>query len=276
MKIKRCLAIHDVSCVGKCSLTVALPIISAMGSEAAVLPTAVLSTHTAGFKGYTFNDLTEEMPKISEHWQREGLRFDAIYTGYLGSFKQLEYVGDIIDSFKGAQVIIDPVMGDNGKLYTGFTTEFASSMAKLCAKADVILPNFTEAAFMLDDMSVMQAHDEESVRSVVMRLAALGAKKVVLTGVSFEPGRLGVATYDSETGSFYTYFRDRIDVSMHGTGDVYASTFTGAYMKGYSLEQASIAAADFTVLCIERTMDDLDEHWYSVEFELCMKELVNI
>ncbi|MCQ2462568.1 MAG: pyridoxamine kinase [Clostridia bacterium] len=274
--IKRCLAIHDISCVGKCSLTVALPIISAMGNECAVLPTAVLSTHTAGFKGYTFRDLTDEMPKIEEHWVREGLKFDSIYTGYLGSFEQLKYVGDIIDSFPGAKVIIDPVMGDNGKLYTGFTEEFAAAMAKLCAKADVILPNFTEAAYMLGDMSVLEANDEQSVKAVIMRLAALGAKNVVLTGVHYDDKHLGVAAYNGETGEITTYFRDKIDVSMHGTGDVYASTFTGAYMKGRSLEQAARAATDFTVLCIEKTMPDIKEHWYSVEFEAAMHELVNI
>ena len=166
-RLKRCLAIHDISCVGKCSLTVALPVISAMGSEVASLPTAVLSTHTAGFTGYTFCDLTEEIPKIAQHWEKENLRFDSIYTGYLGSFTQLEYVSKIIDTFgKDAAVIIDPVMGDGGKLYTGFTPEFAASMAKLCGKADVIIPNFTEAAFMLDDMSVLEAKDEDAVKGV--------------------------------------------------------------------------------------------------------------
>ena len=148
--MKRVLTIQDISCVGKCSLTVALPIISAFGIETAILPTAVLSTHTM-FKNFTFKDLTDELEKISDHWKKEQIGFDAIYTGYLGSFEQIDLVCEIVNILRDENtlVIVDPVMADNGKLYPGFTEEFAKEMAKLCSKADIILPNMTEASFML-------------------------------------------------------------------------------------------------------------------------------
>ncbi len=271
MKIKRCAAVHDISCIGKCSLTVALPVLSAMGIEVASVPTAILSTHTAGFSGYTFHDLTDELPKITAHWKKENIELDAIYTGYLGSFAQLQFVSDMIDDFKTNSlcVVIDPVMADHGKLYTGFTPEFALEMGKLCAKADVIVPNLTEAAFMLGE-EYNEKYDRNSIKALLQRLAALGAKSVVLTGVSYEENKLGCATYDSQTGEFGEYFTEQLPVAMHGTGDVYASAFTGAYMNGKSLIDAASLACDFTCACIKATMDDIENHWYSVKFEKCL------
>lgn len=271
MKMKRCAAVHDISCIGKCSLTVALPVLSAMGIEVASVPTAVLSTHTAGFTGYTFCDLTEELPKIAAHWKKENITLDGIYTGYLGSFDQLSFVENLIDSFRTdtMRVVIDPVMADHGKLYTGFTPEFAAAMAKLCAKADVIVPNLTEAAFMLGE-EYTESYDRDYIRGLLQRLAGLGAKKVVLTGISYEEDKLGCATYDSETGEYGEYYTEKLPVAIHGTGDVYASTFTGAYLNGKSLLEAAAAACDFTCECIRATMDDLENHWYSVKFEKCL------
>ncbi|HPG92017.1 MAG TPA: pyridoxamine kinase [Clostridia bacterium] len=276
MKEKRVLTIQDVSCLGQCSLTVALPIISAMGIETCIIPSAVLSTHTGGFKGFTFKDLTEEIPSISAHWQKEKISFDAIYTGYVGSKKQLEYIADIFNNFgkNGCQIIIDPVMGDKGKLYTGFDTEFAKEMAKFCAHADVILPNLTEAAFLLDEPYVESGYSEEWLLGLLRRLAGLGAKKVVLTGVSFDPRKLGVAIYDSKTDKVSYYFRDKIAGSTHGTGDVYASSFVGALMQGKSIEQAAALAADYVVKCIEETLPDKENHWYGVKFEKCIPYLI--
>lgn len=276
MKIKRCAAVHDISCIGKCSLTVALPVLSAMGIEVASVPTAILSTHTAGFSGYTFHDLTDELPKIAAHWKKENIQLDAIYTGYLGSFDQLQFVSSLIDDFNSDSlcVVIDPVMADHGKLYTGFTPEFALAMGKLCAKAEVIVPNLTEAAFMLGEEYCDQ-YDRDYIKALLIRLAKLGAKKIVLTGVSYEENKLGCATYDSVTGEFGEYFTEKLPVAMHGTGDVYASVFTGAYMNGKSLLQAAAQACDFTCACIKATMDDLDNHWYSVKFEKCMHLLTN-
>ena len=276
MPIKRCAAVHDISCIGKCSLTVALPVLSAMGIEVACMPTAILSTHTAGFSGYTFHDLTAELPKISAHWKKENIQLDGIYTGYLGSFEQLQFVSDLIDDFSNENlcVVIDPVMADHGKLYTGFTMEFAAEMAKLCAKADVIVPNLTEAAFMLGE-EYHENYSENEIKELLKRLATLGTKKVVLTGVSFEEDKLGCAVFDSTTGEYGTYFTEKLPVAMHGTGDVYASVFTGSYLNGNSLLQAAADACDYTCACIKATMDDLENHWYSVKFEKCLHLLTS-
>ncbi len=272
--MKRIVTIQDISCVGKCSLTVALPIISAMGVEAAVVPTAVLSTHTM-FQGFTFRDLTDDITPISAHWQQEQFHFDAIYTGYLGSFEQLRLMSEFFDTFRkdGTLVFIDPVMADNGKLYHGFTPEFALEMAKLCGKADVIVPNMTEASFMLG-IPYRESYDEAYAKDVLRKLSALGAKKVVLTGVSYVPGKLGVMTYDAETDTFSTYFHDRINASYHGTGDVFASTCVGALMNGFSLEEALKVAADYTVECIRITEEEPNHNLYGVNFEQAIPYLV--
>ena len=191
--MKRVVSIQDISCLGKCSLTVALPIISAMGVETCVVPTAVLSTHTGGFKGFTFHDLTQEVTPISDHWKKEGITFDAIYTGYLGSFEQIELVGKFFDDFGGENtlVYVDPAMADHGVLYPGFTPEFAKEMGKLCGKADVIVPNITEASFMLGVDYVGDDYDEAYIKKMLKDLTGLGCKTAVLTGISFEEGKIG-------------------------------------------------------------------------------------
>jgi pyridoxine kinase len=172
---KRLLTIQDISCVGQCSLTVALPVISACGIETAVLPSAVLSTHTAGFSGYTFTDLTEDMPAISKHWEKENLKFDAIYTGYLGSAKQIEYVKNIfkVNGKDGCLKIVDPAMADNGNLYPGFDMAFVEEMKSLCAEADYVLPNLTEACF-LTGTEYKTEYDKEYIDSIIEKLKALG------------------------------------------------------------------------------------------------------
>lgn len=256
-------------------MTVALPILSAMGVETAILPSAVLSTHTGGFTGFTFRDLTEDLVPIMQHWQKEKIFFDAFYTGYVGSPKQLAYITDIIDntSKKDSLVIIDPVLGDKGKLYTGFTDDFPAQMAKFCAKADVILPNFTEASFMLNEKYIEDHHTTEYVEDMLHKLKGLGAKNVLLTGVSLEEGKVGVATLNGQTGEVSYYFRDFIGGAFHGTGDVFASSFTGAMVRGYSLEEAAKIAVDFTVKAIECTVDD-PSHWYGVKFEKALPYLM--
>ncbi len=276
MKDKRVLTIQDISCLGQCSLTVALPIISACGIETCILPSAVLSTHTGGFTGYTFRDLTEDMPAIAAHWQKEGIRFDALYTGYLGSEQQIAYVANIMDTLlaEDAYKIVDPAMADNGKLYYGFDESFVRSMAKLCGRADIILPNITEACFMTGTEYKHERYDEEYVLSLLKKLGALGAKKVVLTGVSYDPDKLGIAVYDALQEEVAYYFHQRISVGVHGTGDAYASAFTGALVKGYSVFDAARIAADFTVECILKTTDD-KEHWYGVKFEKALPLLIH-
>lgn len=282
--MKRIITIQDISCVGKCSLTVALPIISAMGVEASVLPTAVLSTHTA-FKGFTFRDLTSDIKPICDHWKNEKIHFDAIYTGYLGSFEQLDLMHKLIADFGGGDTltIVDPCMADNGKLYPGFTQEFAFAMAKLCGKANVVVPNLTEASFMLGIPYVEAGYDEDYIKDILKKIAALGAGKVVLKGIQFAEdqqnlkgvaGKIGIAAYDAKEDKFSWYFHKKMPVSFHGTGDIFASVLTGALMRGLSLEKSYSLAADFVVESIRQTLSHKDYNWYGVDFEAAFPYLL--
>ena len=282
--MKRIITVQDISCVGKCSLTVALPVISAMGVEACVLPTAVLSTHTV-FKGFTFRDLTTDIQPICDHWKNEKIHFDAIYTGYLGSFEQLDLMHKLISDFGGGDTlaIVDPCMADNGNLYPGFTQEFAFAMAKLCGKADVIVPNLTEASFMLGIPYVESGYDEAYVKDILKQIAALGAKKIVLKGVQFEKdqedltgvaGKIGIASYDATTDTFDWYFHKKMPQSFHGTGDIFASVLTGALMRGLSLQKSYSLAGDFVVESIKETLNHKDYNWYGVDFEAAFPYLI--
>ncbi len=274
--MKRVVTIQDISCFGKCSLTVALPIISAMGVEAVILPTAVLSTHTGGFKNFTFRDLSEDIPKIFEHWQEEKIDFDAIYTGYLGSFEQINQMKAFIEVRpKKTLAFVDPAMADNGKLYSGFTPEFAKYMATLCAKADIIVPNITEASFMLGTEYPGANYDKQYIEDMLVKLTELGAKTAVLTGVSFEEGKIGVAMYESEKKEFFYYFTDKADAAFHGTGDIFSSVCVGALMRGKTLAESLKIAADYTAECIKITIPDREKHWYGVEFEKAIPYLVD-
>ena len=265
--MKRILTVQDISCVGRCSLTVALPIISAAGVEAGVLPTAVLSTHT-GFPKFTFCDLTGEIEPISKTFSELDIGFDAIYTGYLGSFEQLKLVGDLIDRNGNAdtKIVIDPAMADNGKLYHGFTPEFALAMAKLCGKADLMIPNITEASFMLG-VPYVETYDEAYIKEMLKKLCALGAKCAAISGVTFESGKIGVYSYNSETDEYFSYYNERLPVAYHGTGDIFASATVGAMMRGHTMESALAVAVDFTLECIRLTMQDPDRRTYGVNFE---------
>jgi len=273
--MKRILTIQDISCVGKCSLTVALPIISAFGVETAVLPTAVLSTHTA-FESFTFKDLTDELPKIKDNWKKQNIGFDALYTGYLGSFKQLDIVSEIFDDFKTENnfILVDPVMADHGKLYKGFDQKFADSMAKLCKKADIIVPNLTEASFMLHTPYIEKGYSEDYIKDILRKLTDLGTKKAVLTGISFEPNKLGVYGYDAEKNEFFSYYQKHLPASFHGTGDVFASALCGAISLGKNLYQALEIAVDYTVECIDVTISNKEHTWYGVEFEKAIPYLI--
>ena len=274
--MKRILTIQDISCVGKCSLTVALPIISAFGVETAVLPTAVLSTHTM-FKGFTFRDLTDDITAIKEHWLDQNIGFDALYTGYLGSFEQLELCAKMFEDFKRDDnfILVDPVMADNGKLYPSFDQKFADNMTKLCGKADIIVPNLTEASFMLHTPYVEKGYSEEYIKDLLRKLTDLGCNKAVLTGVSFEEDKLGVYTYDKTTGEYFSYFREKLPVSFHGTGDIFSSSLCGALAMGKTIEEALMIAVDYTVESIKITMDNPEHNWYGVEFEKAIPYLIN-
>ena len=266
--MKRIISIQDVSCLGKCSLTVALPIISAMGVETTIIPTAVLSTHTM-FQGFTFRDLTDDMDPIKDHWKKEGFKFDAIYTGYLGSERQIKIVADYFDTFKseGTVIVMDPAMADNGKLYPGFDNNFAKNMASLCAKADIILPNISEACLMLGEAYPGEDADEETVKGLLLKLSELGARYSVITGTEFADGTFGFTGYDKETKEFFKYGTKKVPWKSHGTGDVFASAATGALMNGFNVYDSLKVAADYTCACINNTYEDPDKVDYAVNFE---------
>ncbi len=274
--MKRILTIQDISCVGKCSLTVALPIISAFGIETAVLPTAVLSTHTA-FKSFTFRDLTDDLNSIADNWKAQEIGFDGLYTGYLGSFKQLEIVSNIFDEFKTKNnfILVDPVMADHGKLYKGFDQKFADSMAKLAGKADLIVPNLTEASFMLHAPYIESGYSEDYVKETLKKLTDLGAKTAILTGISLKENELGAYGYNSESNEYFSYFREHLPVSFHGTGDVFASALCGAITLGNTVNEALKIAVDYTVESISLTVKNSDHNWYGVEFERAIPYLIN-
>lgn len=274
MNYPRVLTVQDISCVGQCSLTVALPILSACGIETAVLPSAVLSTHTAGFTGYTFRDLTADMEAIRSHWIREGIRFDAIYTGYLGSTEQIGHVQKLFETTGKERCvkIVDPAMADNGRLYPGFDEAYVEAMKGLCGKADYILPNITEACF-LTGMPYKTEYDRSYIDALLEKLVALGCKNIIFTGISYAPGKTGVVVL--ENGGYAYYEHDLLPNSCHGTGDIYASAFVGAFVRGKSAFEAAKIAADYTVECIKYT-GKLDNHWYGAAFEPVLGKLIEM
>ena len=274
MEYKRILTIQDISCVGQCSLTVALPILSACGHETCILPSAVLSTHTAGFSGFTFRDLTDDIPSIQAHWQKEGIVFDAIYTGYLGSTKQVTFVKNILDTMgaENAVRIVDPAFADNGKLYPIFEEEYVAAMRTLCPSADILLPNINEACF-LAGVEYKETYDETYIKELLTALSKLGCSTIVLTGVGYAADKTGVVVY--QNGAIEYYEHKRISKGCHGTGDVYASAFTGALLRGKGIFEAAKIAADYTVACIENTQGD-PTHWYGVKFETALSKLMEM
>ena len=273
MAYKRILTIQDISCVGQCSLTVALPILSACGVETCVLPSAVLSTHTAGFTGFTVRDLTEDMPAIKNHWLKEGIRFDAIYTGYLGSTQQIGYVADIFaeTAAEGCVKVVDPAMADNGKLYPAFDAVYVEGMKGLCAKADYVVPNITEACF-LAGVEYRTEYDRAYIDLLLRKLTEIGCKNIILTGVSYAAGRTGIVVL--ENGNYAYYEHELLPNSCHGTGDIYASAFVGAFIRGKSAYDAAAIAGNYTMECIRFTAT-LDNHWYGAAFEPVLGKLID-
>lgn len=272
MSYKRVLTVQDISCIGQCSLTVALPILSVCGHETVVLPSAVLSSHTGGFHGNTFRDLTEDFPDIRKHWCREGIFFDAIYTGYLGSEKQIDYVRELIRTTKksGAPVIVDPAMADNGKLYSGFTPAYVGHMKQLCVEADYLLPNITEAC-LLTGMDY-RADFGADIDDLLDAFSAQFPKAtVILTGIGFHKGETGVFICKGNEKQYYAH--RKIAGSCHGTGDIFASAFTGTLLRGMSSLEAASVAADFVTECIKETVGDKN-HWYGAKFEPALPKLV--
>lgn len=274
MTQKRVVAIHDISCLGKCSLTVALPIISAAGIETSVIPTAVLSTHTGGFKNYTSRDLSEDIVPIAKHWKGEGITADAIYTGYLCSKEQiyLTIEAQKLISRDDTVIITDPVMGDNGRLYNGFSPDYPDYMLKLCAMADIITPNITEAALMLGVKYREGPYNEDYINALLEGLFVITHSKIVLTGVCFDDRKIGAAIYDGETKAYV--FSERLNGMYHGTGDIFASTFVAALMNGRSLKASAQVAANFTAGCIKKTMEEKTDPRLGVNFESQIPNLI--
>ncbi|MDL2224022.1 pyridoxamine kinase [Bacteroidales bacterium OttesenSCG-928-M06] len=275
-RLKRVAAIHDISGFGKCSLTVALPILSAAGMETTVLPTAVLSTHTGGIEGFTYRDLTEDISPITAHWKSLNIQFDAIYTGFLGSFEQLDLVTEFFNKFKTPDnlILVDPVMADNGELYKIFTPEFALGMRKLCEKADIVVPNLTEAALLLGEKYNPGPYTAQYIEDMMKKLSALGPKKVVLTGVFFNEEELGAATYDALTGEVAYAFEKRVPGYYHGTGDVFGSALLGAIMNDFSLNEAASIAVRFVTSSIRKTAEAGTDIRFGVNFEHTIPELL--
>ena len=271
-KQKRVAAIHDISGLGKCSLTVALPIISAAGVETAVIPTAVLSTHTGGIDGYTYKDLTGEILPIAKHWKSLNLKFDAIYTGFLGSFEQIDLVSQIMDTLsdENTKVIVDPCMADNGNLYKTYTVEMAQGVKSLCKKADIIVPNITEACLLLG-IDYKEKFEKEELIKIVKNLCDLGCKQAVLTGVSFNKGELGALCFDKKSQKVDYKFASEVPARYHGTGDVFASFMVGALLNEIDLTQSVQIAADFTSRSINNTFVAGTDKRFGVNFE---KELL--
>ncbi len=275
--MKRMLSVQDISCFGKCSLTVALPIVSAMGVECAVLPTAVLSTHTGcGFRDYTFHDLTDDIPEIARHWESLGLTFDALESGYIGSCRQARLVKELFDRIGGSAIrIIDPVMGDGGKYYAGFDRSFTESMKSLCQGADVIVPNLTEVAFLLDIPYCPDAN-EQALCALLPRLCEeVGCKAAVITGARPDKDRQGAIGYIAESGQYAFAYNDHIDGTYHGTGDIFAAVLAGGLTRQMPLESAMQTAVDFTLDCIRHTQGD-QAHYYGVRFEDALPRLIEM
>lgn len=272
--MKRIITLQDITCVGKCALTVALPVISAMGIEACPLPTALLSNHTA-FESFKVFDLHKNMQEIIPELKHQGFNFDGIYSAYLGSKDQIDTVCDFIDEFKDKNtlVLVDPVMGDNGKLYSGFDSDFPEKMKELCKKADIIVPNVTEASFLLGKSGSLFYTSHNGLMLHMERLCNLGPKIAVLTGVEIN-GKVGSAIYDKTTGEFYCLLKEKIDRTFHGTGDLFASVLFSALIKGYTNKQALKLAVEFTYSAMKTTVNNKDAAWYGVDFETVLPELI--
>jgi len=267
---KRILAIHDISGFGRCSLTVALPIISAMGFECVCVPTAVLSAHT-GIEGYTCRDLTDDIPGVLTHYRDLGLEFDAIYSGFLGSARQIELVKAFVEAFRknGTLFVCDPVMADNGELYPVFDDAFVHEMRSLCTAADVIVPNLTEAALLLG----VPYNNMPAVTDVLHGLQNLGASTAVLTGVEDDNNGLGAACIDGVGDINYAY-AEKSPGAYCGGGDVFASVLTGALTKGIALQKAMARAVDFTAAAVKNTYTNGGNPLHGLMFEGLLEHLM--
>lgn len=272
---KRALAIHDISCEGRCSLTVALPVLAACGIHTAALPTALLSTHTGVFEGYSCLDLTDEMGRILRHWDSLPLRFDGLYSGFLGSYEQIELVGAVLEKYRGEGVLtlVDPVMADHGMLYATYTSAMAGSMGELCRQADVIVPNLTEACILLD-RPYAEHPGEGEVRGLLEALATrFGCGQVIITGVQ-QGDQLGAAGFCAADGSFTFAGAPRLQQVFYGTGDVFASALFATMLHGRSTADATRIAVKFTHEAMRHTVRNGLPLHYGAAFEQALPGLM--
>ncbi|MBQ2701553.1 MAG: pyridoxamine kinase [Clostridia bacterium] len=258
----RVLAINDLSCVGKCSLTVTLPVLSACGITCDVLPTAVLSTHTGGFENYTFRDLTKDVPAILKQWKELGLTFDYICSGYLGSIEQIDLVSEIKRDFlkENGKFIVDPVMGDGGKLYKGFTNAFVEKMRSLCRQADFILPNVTEACYLTD-----LPYTENANGALLLNELKKLCPRPIVTGIMKE-NSVSVFFTD-ENGKEREYVHENVEGFFHGAGDVFTSAFVACLANGAEEEKAISLSSEFTAASIRRSAKEVPDKRYGLNFE---------
>ena len=270
------LTIQDISCFGQCSITVALPVISAFGIETAILPSAILSTHTSGFTDFTVRDLTEDLPEIRKHWEKEGIDFHAIYTGFIASAEQLDYIKDIIDSRLKPEglVFVDPAMADNGEFYSTFDQNFADKMAELCKLGDFILPNTTEACYILHKPWKPDFSKEEMIE-IAEELSDFTKRYVILKGDNHRENEMGMIVLDKKEDTIDFVYNEKVDYMSHGTGDVFASAFVGSTMVGKTPQAAAKVAGEFTKKAIEKTIGD-ESHTYGVKFEQAIPELYDL
>ena len=269
MRTPRVAAIHDMSGFGRCSLTVAIPVLSAMGLQCCPLPTAFLSTHTGGFEGFSFLDMTDEMPRVADHWKTMDMDFKCIYSGFLGSERQIEIVSEFIRDFrqKDTVVVVDPVMGDHGAVYQTYTPAMCEGMVHLAEQADVIVPNLTEAALLLGIPYGELPTGETGCREIVERLSLEGRRSVVLTGASAAPDLTGAMCFDAKSGQTENIQVSRVPREFYGTGDVFASVLAGALVKGTALPEATRQAVEFVRACAERTAEQNLPIREGVDFE---------
>jgi len=271
--MKRVVSIQDISCIGKCSQTVALPIISSIGVECAVLPTSILSTHTA-FKRFTFKNLVEELEKIVEHWKEENFKFDVIYIGYTGAEEILDFVLNFIDSFKTEEniVVFDPAMADHGKMYAGINEKIMDKMKEVCKKADIIKPNLTESSLLLGE-EYKEKYSLQEIENIAKKLKNLGSKNIVITGVESE-GKIGAIGFNGT--EYCSNFEQKYNASYHGTGDVFTSALTGSIVQGKSFEEAIKIATKFTTEAVRLTYEDINGTKYGVNFEQAIPYLLKL
>ncbi len=274
MKQKRLVTIQDISCFGKCSVTVALPVISALGTETVILPTAVLSTHTGEFKNYTFHPLYDEFNGICNHWESLGIEFDAIYIGYIGSTELICAVNNFIDRFKKEDTIVfvDPAMADNGKFYSGLGMEYAEKLSELCRKADIISPNMTEA-MILSGNNPEDYKKQTDIKEIVSRLSDI-CGNVIITGVH-NIDTISTISYEKQTDTISKADKPLYDGVFYGSGDLFASAFIGMYLTGKTLSQATKDASDFVNDCIVKTLDEREKYWYGLKFEQSLSILTD-